>query len=96
MSASALCLSTADFANATWLKFPAASYQYLCMQIQKKKKNPQQLAIVLLIVYKEKGSLCSLRCFKANLYEQQSLMYVSEATGLRARYGINGASLRAL
>lgn len=37
-----------------------------------------------------------LRCFKANLYEQQSLMYVSEATGLRARYGINGASLRAL
>lgn len=58
VSASALCLSTADFANATWLKFPAASYQYLCLQIQRKKK-PQQLAIVLLIVYKEKGSLCS-------------------------------------
>lgn len=59
VSASALCLSTADFANAIWLKFPAASYQYLCMQIQKKKKKTQQLAIVLLIVYKEKGSLCS-------------------------------------
>lgn len=102
VSASALCLSTADFANATWLKFPAASYQYLCMQIQKKKKTPAISDHFADSLQRKRQSLqlernrSRLRCFKANLYEQQSLMYVSEATGLRARYGINGASLRAL
>lgn len=102
VSASALCLSTADFANAIWLKFPAASYQYLCMQIQKKKKPPAISNRFADSLQRKRQSLqlernrSRLRCFKANLYEQQSLMYVSEATGLRARYGINGASLRAL